>query len=110
MNYSKLFTEFCLWIESVEEDTPLPFECKILCFGLTKKGSIFFSASEFVPEKIVPCEFYPLEAQNFNFQSVFSFDVFEKMIKDFSKVYYQYVNINTICYNRQFENPIIINL
>lgn len=69
-----MFKRFAYWLESIEEDTPLPFEINHIYFCLHKSNNyvyLSFGGNEFEIERAFNFEYYPLEAQFFN---VYEFD------------------------------------
>ena len=65
-----IIKNFSFWLESIVEDFPIPYEIKNICFVYTKTNSCFvlcMGGTEFKPNLNYIFDYFPLEAQFFNF-------------------------------------------
>ena len=64
-----MFKNFIYWLESIEEDTPLPYEINHIYFCLHKSNDyifLSFGGNQHEDERAFNFEYYPLEAQFFD--------------------------------------------
>ena len=69
-----MISDFTHWLEGIVEDDPVPYEVKNICFVYTQTNncfSLFMGGTENYPTLNNMFDYFPLEAQYYNFNELY---------------------------------------